>query len=165
MLKKILFVLLIFFTALVQVSFLGVFLSAWMAPSLLLIIVLTLVYQHHVKESYFCAFCGGFFLDWLTLSSWLGLSSIFFLLTVLLWQGMRKITAARRPAFISFIFTASFLNGALFSYPWTYPWLKPVLWAAGGSVLTAVLLLPLLSAIFRYLFEEDDWQLDFRSRL
>lgn len=165
MFRKTLFLLTIFFTALLQVSFLGVFTGGWPAPHLLLILVLILTYRRRDRESYFCAFLGGFFLDLLGVTQMTGLTSLSLLLAIVSWQGVRRVTAARWPAFLLFVFVISFLNSAFFSYPWVYPWLWPTLSAAGENVLLTALSLAPLTIVFRYLFDEDYWQLDFRNRL
>lgn len=163
--KKLLFIFLIFFIALLQVSFLGVFTGVGGAPHLLLVFTLILAFRGWEKESYRSAFWGGFFLDWLSLAPFLGLTSLSLVVILILWRGARRWVAPCWPLFLLSVLVSSFLLRALFSYPWTFWWLVPTLWAAAGDVFVAAFSLSPLSVLFRYLFEEEYWQLDFRNRL
>lgn len=163
--RKVLFLLSIFFAALLQVSFWGAFTGSAAAPNFLLVFTLVLAFLSFEKESYWSAFWGGFFLDLLGLTSVVGLTGLSLVVVLILWRGVKRRAAPRWPLFLLYVWVVSFLGRTLPSYPWLFVGFSPALRAAGGDVLLTALCLPPLSVFCRYLFEEDHWQLDFRNRL
>lgn len=166
MLKKIVFLFLIVFTALLQISFLGVAAGVGGFFDLLLISTLVLAFRGYSRESYFYAFWGGFFLDWFGLRQTTGLTGLFLVLTLIFWGLSRRFASPRYPFLLLFLLVASFLQRVVWFYPsWSFSFGWLALLAAVGDVVLAVLFLAPLTALFRYLFEENYWQLDFRNRL
>jgi len=158
--KKVLWLLLIFILALLQVGVFPALLGNYPSPNLFLALAVALIFRGYFQEALWVSFSGGLFWDFFAFSLF-GLRSVVLVFLSLVGVRVFRVLGSFWLVFLLLCFGLSFAFRCVFGFPGFSP-----LFILGGliDVFFSLLFYFFTTSVWERIYQEKDQQLDFRLR-